>query len=112
MATKAGSSMTKSLFGATNKMKRPPGNQAVFSFQGRIVPTVVQKAIRTFWQKSYEGPKGSVKEFFYNKHLCFQRFNLSVNILRQNDKVCHYGSTRQVRYLFSMPCGVTLNSGE
>jgi hypothetical protein len=69
--------------------KRPPGNQAAFSFQGRIVPTVVQKAIRTFWQKSYEGPKASVKEFLYNKRLCFQRFNLLVNILWQSDKIRH-----------------------
>jgi hypothetical protein len=41
-------------------------------FQGRIVPTEVQKTIRTFWKKSYGRLKGSVKEFFENKCLCFQ----------------------------------------
>jgi hypothetical protein len=41
-------------------------------FQGRIVPTEVQKTIRTFWKKSYGRLKGSVKEFFDNKRLCFQ----------------------------------------
>jgi hypothetical protein len=30
------------------------------------------KTIRTFWQKSYGGSKGSVKEFLQNKHFCFQ----------------------------------------
>ncbi len=44
-------------------------------FQGRIVPTEVQKTIRTFWKKSYGRLKGSVKEFFQNKHLCFQQLN-------------------------------------
>jgi hypothetical protein len=41
-------------------------------FQGRIVPTEVQKTIRTFWKKSYGRLKGSVKEFFQNKCLSFQ----------------------------------------
>jgi hypothetical protein len=41
-------------------------------FQGRIVPTEVQKTIRTFWKKSYGRLKGSVKEFFQNKSLVFQ----------------------------------------
>jgi hypothetical protein len=57
----------------TQRTKRPSGNLDGLFFQGRIVPTEVQKTIRTFWQKSYEGPKASVKEFLQNKHLCFQR---------------------------------------
>jgi hypothetical protein len=58
---------------ATGITKRPSGNLDGLFFQGRIVPTEVRKTIRTFWQKSYEGPKASVKEFLQNKRLCFQR---------------------------------------
>jgi hypothetical protein len=56
------------------------------SFQGRIVPTEVQNAIRTFWKKSYEALKGSVKEFFQNKCFCFQQFTIYVNIPREVTK--------------------------
>ncbi|HEU5413287.1 MAG TPA: hypothetical protein VFW31_05995, partial [Candidatus Angelobacter sp.] len=45
----------------------------------RIVPTEVQKTIRTFWKKSYGRLKGSVKEFFQNKCLSFQSLNQNVN---------------------------------
>jgi hypothetical protein len=41
-------------------------------FQGRIVPTEAQKDHQNFLAKSYWGVKGSVKEFFQNKCLCFQ----------------------------------------
>ena len=46
----------------TKRKGRPATLDGLF-FQGRIVPTEVHKTIRTFWQKSYEGPKASVKEF-------------------------------------------------
>jgi hypothetical protein len=41
-------------------------------FQGRIVPTEFRKDHQNFLAKSYWAAKGSVKEFFENKCLCFQ----------------------------------------
>jgi hypothetical protein len=62
----------------TQKAKGRPATGRPF-FQGRIVPTEVQKTIRTFWKKSYGRLKGSVKEFFQNKCLSFQQLNEKVN---------------------------------
>jgi hypothetical protein len=41
-------------------------------FQGRIVPTEFEKDHQNFLAKSYWPVKGSVKEFFENRYLCFQ----------------------------------------
>jgi hypothetical protein len=41
-------------------------------FQGRIVPTDFEKGHQNFLAKSYGPVKGSVKEFFENRYLCFQ----------------------------------------
>jgi hypothetical protein len=55
------------------KIRRPPGNRAAFSFQGRIVPTEAKDPVKTFWSKSYEPKKQGVKQFLTNKHLLFQQ---------------------------------------
>jgi hypothetical protein len=52
-----------------SKTKRPPGNRAAFSFQGRIVPTEAKDPVKTFWTKSYEPKKQGVKQFLGNKCL-------------------------------------------
>jgi hypothetical protein len=49
--------------------KKPPGNRAAFSFQGRIVPTEAKDSVKTFWTKSYEPKKQGVKQFLGNKCL-------------------------------------------
>jgi hypothetical protein len=51
------------------KTKKPPGNRAAFSFQGRIVPTEAKDPVKTFWTKSYEPKKQGVKQFLGNKCL-------------------------------------------
>src|SRR5580700_7358233 len=53
----------------TPKIRRPPGNRAAFSFQGRIVPTEAKDPVKTFWSKSYEPKKQGVKQFLVNKCL-------------------------------------------
>jgi hypothetical protein len=60
--------------GAT-ETKKAVGQLDGLLFQGRIVPTEVQKDHQNFLAKSYWGVKGSVKEFFQNKCLCFQLLN-------------------------------------
>ncbi len=60
--------------------KRPPGNWAVSSFQGRIVPTEVRINHQNFLAKSYGSRKGSVKEFLHNKCFCFQQLIQFINI--------------------------------
>ena len=62
------------------KTKRPPGNRATFSFQGRIVPTEAKNSVKTFWTKSYGPKKESVKQFLVNKCLCFQLLESCSNI--------------------------------
>jgi hypothetical protein len=52
-------------------------------FQGRIVPTEVQKDHQNFLAKSYWAAKASVKEFLQNKCLCFQQFNYFINTCPQ-----------------------------
>jgi hypothetical protein len=81
-----GSPITRSLCGPTAKKRKGRPQPDSLFFQGRIVLTVARKSIRTFWQKSYEGLKGSVKEFLDNKHICFQQLKLQVNKPSQNDK--------------------------
>jgi hypothetical protein len=54
---------------AIEQTKRPPGNRAAFSFQGRIVPTEAKDPVKTFWTKSYEPKKQGVKQFLGNKCL-------------------------------------------
>ena len=58
--------------------KRPPGNRAASSFQGRIVLTE-GKVRQNFLAKSYEPKKGGVKEILDNKCLCFQLFTNEAN---------------------------------
>jgi hypothetical protein len=55
-------------------------------FQGRIVPTESKKDHQNFLAKSYWAAKGSVKEFFQNKHICFQQLNNVINICVQMTK--------------------------
>jgi hypothetical protein len=49
-------------------------------FQGRIVPTEFEKDHQNFLAKSYGPVKGSVKEFFENRYLCFQQLNNLINM--------------------------------
>src|SRR5579864_4151175 len=49
-------------------------------FQGRIVPTEFEKDHQNFLAKSYWAVKGSVKGFFENRYLCFQRLNNLINM--------------------------------
>jgi hypothetical protein len=60
--------------------KRPPGNRAAFSFQGRIVPTEAKNSVKTFWTKSYGPKKEGVKQFLVNKCLYFQLVTDSINM--------------------------------
>jgi hypothetical protein len=55
-----------------NNEKGRPATWTASSFSRENSSNGGSKAIRTFWQKSYEGPKASVKEFLENKHFCFQ----------------------------------------
>jgi hypothetical protein len=70
-------------------------------FQGRIVPTEVQKDHQNFLAKSYWGVKGSVKEFFQNKCLCFQLLNEFINMPFQVTKNVTLGPWEFVKLLFS-----------
>jgi len=69
------------------KTERPPGNQAAFLSRENSSNGGSLKPIRTFWQKSYVSLKGSVKEFFQNKRLCFQQLREVINIAQKVAKI-------------------------
>jgi hypothetical protein len=57
---------------ATKGNEKAVRQQDGLLFQGRIVPTEFKKDHQNFLAKSYWAAKGSVKEFFQNKCICFQ----------------------------------------
>jgi hypothetical protein len=57
---------------ATKTNEKAVRQQDGLLFQGRIVPTDFEKGHQNFLAKSYGPVKGSVKEFFENRYLCFQ----------------------------------------
>ncbi len=57
---------------ATETNEKAVRQQDGLLFQGRIVPTEFEKDHQNFLAKSYWPVKGSVKEFFENRYLCFQ----------------------------------------
>jgi hypothetical protein len=89
---------------ATKTNEKAVRQQDGLFFQGRIVPTEFEKDHQNFLAKSYWPAKGSVKEFFENRYLCFQQLNNLINMsLRMTKNViqglpCAVSSSFSVTY--------------
>jgi hypothetical protein len=79
MSRRSCSGVERSASFATEINEKAVRQQDGLFFQGRIVPTEFEKDHQNFLAKSYWPAKGSVKEFFENRYLCFQQLNNLIN---------------------------------